>query len=188
MSTSAYYRWYTQIQLSVIALVSHFVQIFLLKSYKYQVQPPIILTTIRSIQPNRKWKLRGIMDQETSSWTKSLNRKPKRVKWRLRYIRLCTRYVIYFYHRSLTPGSRLPGIYSKMSLRIWQIFIMLLLIFSFRNGSKWLDIWNHSLISYFFTVCGSDLHPFLAAVPYFPTNTVPNQLTGETLPVTLGHE
>jgi len=32
------------------------------------------------------------------------------------------------------------------------------------------------------------LHPYLAAAPYFPTDTIPNPLTGETLPVTLGHE
>jgi threonine dehydrogenase-like Zn-dependent dehydrogenase len=37
-------------------------------------------------------------------------------------------------------------------------------------------------------ICGSDLHAYLAPVPYFPTESVPNPLTGETLPVTLGHE
>ncbi|KAF8961445.1 chaperonin 10-like protein [Flammula alnicola] len=36
--------------------------------------------------------------------------------------------------------------------------------------------------------CGSDLHAYLATVPKFPTATEPNELTGETLPITLGHE
>ncbi|KAF9477659.1 alcohol dehydrogenase GroES domain protein [Pholiota conissans] len=37
-------------------------------------------------------------------------------------------------------------------------------------------------------ICGSDLHAYLAPVPKFPTTTEPNDLTGETLPITLGHE
>ncbi|KAF8152928.1 alcohol dehydrogenase GroES domain protein [Crassisporium funariophilum] len=36
--------------------------------------------------------------------------------------------------------------------------------------------------------CGSDLHAYLMPVPKFPTTTEANELTGETLPVTLGHE
>lgn len=37
-------------------------------------------------------------------------------------------------------------------------------------------------------ICGSDLHAYLATIPFFPTETVPNSLTGETLPIILGHE
>ncbi|KAJ3517064.1 hypothetical protein NLJ89_g736 [Agrocybe chaxingu] len=37
-------------------------------------------------------------------------------------------------------------------------------------------------------ICGSDLHAYLAQVTKFPTLTEPNDLSGETLPVTLGHE
>ncbi|KAF9460064.1 alcohol dehydrogenase GroES domain protein [Collybia nuda] len=37
-------------------------------------------------------------------------------------------------------------------------------------------------------ICGTDLHAYLAPFIKFPTNTVPNEITGETLPVTLGHE
>jgi len=37
-------------------------------------------------------------------------------------------------------------------------------------------------------ICGSDLHAYLTTLPVFPTFTKPNELTGETLPVTLGHE
>jgi threonine dehydrogenase-like Zn-dependent dehydrogenase len=35
-------------------------------------------------------------------------------------------------------------------------------------------------------VCGTDLAAFLAPAVRFPT--VPNELTGETLPITMGHE
>jgi len=37
-------------------------------------------------------------------------------------------------------------------------------------------------------ICGTDLHAYLAPFVMFPTATVPNGITGETLPVTLGHE
>ena len=37
-------------------------------------------------------------------------------------------------------------------------------------------------------VCGTDLHAYLARTPKFPTATEPDPITGETLPVTLGHE
>ncbi|KAM6501141.1 alcohol dehydrogenase GroES domain protein [Amanita muscaria] len=37
-------------------------------------------------------------------------------------------------------------------------------------------------------ICGTDLHAFLARTPKFPTATEPDPITGETLPVTLGHE
>ncbi|RDB17389.1 (R,R)-butanediol dehydrogenase [Hypsizygus marmoreus] len=36
-------------------------------------------------------------------------------------------------------------------------------------------------------ICGSDLHAFLAQIPKY-ASTTPNAITGETLPVTLGHE
>ena len=39
------------------------------------------------------------------------------------------------------------------------------------------------------TVCGTDLHTFHGEVPaYVPTATKPHPITGETLPVILGHE
>ncbi|KAK2460810.1 hypothetical protein APHAL10511_007280 [Amanita phalloides] len=37
-------------------------------------------------------------------------------------------------------------------------------------------------------ICGTDLHAYLARVPKFPTETDPDPITGETLPITLGHE
>lgn len=37
-------------------------------------------------------------------------------------------------------------------------------------------------------VCGSDVHAFLTKVPKYPQGTTPDPLTGESLPVTLGHE
>ncbi|KAF9456698.1 alcohol dehydrogenase GroES domain protein [Collybia nuda] len=37
-------------------------------------------------------------------------------------------------------------------------------------------------------ICGTDLHAYLAPFVKFPTATVPNEITGETLPITLGHE
>ncbi|KAF8229168.1 theronine dehydrogenase [Tricholoma matsutake] len=37
-------------------------------------------------------------------------------------------------------------------------------------------------------MCGTDLAAFLAPAVRFPTLTVPNELTGETLPITMGHE
>ncbi|KAF8892877.1 alcohol dehydrogenase GroES domain protein [Infundibulicybe gibba] len=37
-------------------------------------------------------------------------------------------------------------------------------------------------------VCGSDLHAYLAEVPKFPTANTPDPLSGQTLPITLGHE
>jgi len=37
-------------------------------------------------------------------------------------------------------------------------------------------------------ICGTDLHAYLVPAAFFPTDTIPNPLTGETLPVTLGHE
>ncbi|KNZ79279.1 (R,R)-butanediol dehydrogenase [Termitomyces sp. J132] len=37
------------------------------------------------------------------------------------------------------------------------------------------------------SVCGSDLHAYLSPIPIY-ANSVPNELTGETAPVTLGHE
>ncbi|CAA7263286.1 unnamed protein product [Cyclocybe aegerita] len=37
-------------------------------------------------------------------------------------------------------------------------------------------------------ICGSDLHAYLAQITKFPTLTEPNDLSGETLPITLGHE
>ncbi|TFK31770.1 alcohol dehydrogenase GroES domain protein [Crucibulum laeve] len=37
-------------------------------------------------------------------------------------------------------------------------------------------------------ICGSDLHAYLTTVVKFPTKTEANELTGETLPITLGHE
>ncbi|KAG5726594.1 (R,R)-butanediol dehydrogenase [Termitomyces sp. T112] len=36
-------------------------------------------------------------------------------------------------------------------------------------------------------ICGSDLHAYLSPIPIY-ANSVPNELTGETAPVTLGHE
>ncbi|KDR68217.1 hypothetical protein GALMADRAFT_146463 [Galerina marginata CBS 339.88] len=39
-----------------------------------------------------------------------------------------------------------------------------------------------------FKVCGSDLHAYLAQMPKFPTKTEAVELSGETLPITLGHE
>ncbi|GLB39685.1 putative alcohol dehydrogenase GroES-like domain [Lyophyllum shimeji] len=36
-------------------------------------------------------------------------------------------------------------------------------------------------------ICGSDLHAYLGPVPKYATS-IPNEITGETLPVTLGHE
>ena len=43
-------------------------------------------------------------------------------------------------------------------------------------------------IDFTLQVCGTDLHAFLARTPKFPTATEPDPITGETLPVTLGHE
>lgn len=37
-------------------------------------------------------------------------------------------------------------------------------------------------------ICGSDIHAYVAGLPKFPTLTTPGPLSGETLPVTLGHE
>ncbi|KAG6852878.1 hypothetical protein C0991_008391 [Blastosporella zonata] len=37
------------------------------------------------------------------------------------------------------------------------------------------------------SVCGSDLHAYLSPIPKY-ANSVPNELTGETVPITLGHE
>jgi hypothetical protein len=39
-----------------------------------------------------------------------------------------------------------------------------------------------------FAVCGSDVHAFLTEVPKYLKGTIPDPLTGETLPITLGHE
>ncbi|KAF8352039.1 alcohol dehydrogenase GroES domain protein [Amanita rubescens] len=37
-------------------------------------------------------------------------------------------------------------------------------------------------------ICGTDLHAYLATSPKFPTSTEPDPITGESLPITLGHE
>ncbi|CAA7266297.1 unnamed protein product [Cyclocybe aegerita] len=37
-------------------------------------------------------------------------------------------------------------------------------------------------------ICGSDLHAYLTRISKFPTLTEANELSGETLPITLGHE
>ncbi|KAF8991672.1 alcohol dehydrogenase GroES domain protein [Cyathus striatus] len=37
-------------------------------------------------------------------------------------------------------------------------------------------------------ICGTDLHAYLTELPMFPSAASPNAITGETLPVTLGHE
>ncbi|PFH48777.1 hypothetical protein AMATHDRAFT_149132 [Amanita thiersii Skay4041] len=37
-------------------------------------------------------------------------------------------------------------------------------------------------------VCGTDLHAYLAETLKFPTATEPDPITGETLPITMGHE
>ena len=37
------------------------------------------------------------------------------------------------------------------------------------------------------SVCGSDLHAYQVPVPVYATQE-PNYITGETIPVTLGHE
>ncbi|KAF9461748.1 alcohol dehydrogenase GroES domain protein [Collybia nuda] len=37
-------------------------------------------------------------------------------------------------------------------------------------------------------ICGSDIHAFLTTVPKYPQGTTPDPLSGESLPVTLGHE
>jgi hypothetical protein len=39
----------------------------------------------------------------------------------------------------------------------------------------------------YYLVCGTDLSVFMAPTVRFPTLTVPNELTGETLPITMGH-
>ncbi|KAJ3503675.1 hypothetical protein NLJ89_g8328 [Agrocybe chaxingu] len=41
---------------------------------------------------------------------------------------------------------------------------------------------------YVVNICGSDLHAYLTQIPKFPTLTEANELSGETLPITLGHE
>ncbi|KAJ3566980.1 hypothetical protein NP233_g6658 [Leucocoprinus birnbaumii] len=45
----------------------------------------------------------------------------------------------------------------------------------------------HQEWKYTLTVCGSDLHAYLAPVPIYASKT-PDYVTGETAPVTLGHE
>ncbi len=42
-------------------------------------------------------------------------------------------------------------------------------------------------VEHCFLVCGSDLHAYLMKVPIY-ASTEPHELTGETVPVTLGHE
>ncbi|KII91678.1 hypothetical protein PLICRDRAFT_38498 [Plicaturopsis crispa FD-325 SS-3] len=39
-----------------------------------------------------------------------------------------------------------------------------------------------------YVVCGSDLHAYLARISLYATEDVPNSITGEVLPITLGHE
>ncbi len=37
-------------------------------------------------------------------------------------------------------------------------------------------------------VCGSDLHSYFSILPVAPTTLVPHVVTGETLPIGMGHE
>lgn len=50
------------------------------------------------------------------------------------------------------------------------------------NDHESLRLWPVSL------VCGSDLHAYHARLPNTPSATEPQAITGETLPIVLGHE
>jgi hypothetical protein len=143
----------------------------------------VILTP--TLEPNWKWKLRDIMGQEMSSWIKFPNQKLKRVKWKSRYIFSALDMLYLITSTSIQIAWYFPYL-SKWT----DISLHVLGSSTIRNGSRGHSVETHTflLTTYCSTVCGSDLHAYLADAPYFPTEFVPNQLTGETLPVTLGHE
>jgi hypothetical protein len=67
-------------------------------------------------------------------------------------------------------------------------FDLLIFLNIYRAGSEYallISIIGLTLLR----VCGSDLHAYHAPLPGIcPTSTEPNILTGEKLPITLGHE
>ena len=120
------------------------------------------------------WKLLDTTDQRISA--------SKRLRSLYRRANRCSsRWLELFSNRSIdSPYARLLG--------KWLMILAFVLIKPSGIGTEVSKPLSSFSLSWQYEVCGTDLHAYLAPSPKFPTSTEPDPITGESLPITLGHE